>query len=118
LRFDIIYDAVGTSNSREQALNLIKSGGLIMHIGLSEINKGINFLKLTRNEVKLIGSYAYTNKEFKNSLTMISKNKLGNLSWKSFTNLKKDEHIIRLHIGLEDPNDIIEDLRQALKKIK
>ena len=92
-RFDIIYDAVGTNNSREQALNLIKSGGLIMHIGLSEINKGINFLKLTRNEVKLIGSYAYTNKEFKNSLTMISKNKLGNLSWKSFTNLKNGQKI-------------------------
>ena len=91
--FDIIYDAVGTNNSREQALNLIKSGGLIMHIGLSEINKGINFLKLTRNEVKLIGSYAYTNKEFKNSLTMISKNKLGNLSWKSFTNLKNGQKI-------------------------
>ena len=44
-------------------------------------------------KVKLIGSYAYTNKEFKNSLTMISKNKLGNLSWKSFTNLKNGQKI-------------------------
>ena len=64
-----------------------------MHIGLSEINKGINFLKFTRNEIKLIGSYAYTKKEFKNSLTMISKNKLGSLSWKSFTNLKNGQKI-------------------------
>ena len=37
---------------------------------------------------------------------------------RSFSNLKKDEHIIRLHIGLEDPVDIINDLKQAIKKIK
>ena len=31
---------------------------------------------------------------------------------------KKDEFIVRLHIGLEDPKDLIEDLKQGLKKIK
>jgi cysteine-S-conjugate beta-lyase len=30
----------------------------------------------------------------------------------------KDEHIVRLHIGLEDPNDLIADLKKSLKKIK
>ena len=30
----------------------------------------------------------------------------------------KDEHIVRLHIGLEDPNDLIEDLKKALRYIK
>ncbi len=30
----------------------------------------------------------------------------------------KDEHIVRLHIGLEDPKDLIEDLRKSLKYIK
>ena len=27
-------------------------------------------------------------------------------------------HIVRFHIGLEDPKDLIEDLRKAIKKIK
>ena len=27
----------------------------------------------------------------------------------------KDEHIVRLHIGLEDPKDLIEDLKKSLK---
>ena len=40
------------------------------------------------------------------------------LGKRKFTNLKKDEHVIRMHIGLEDPNDIILDIKQALKKIK
>ena len=30
----------------------------------------------------------------------------------------KDEHIVRLHIGLEDPKDLIEDLKRSLKHIK
>ena len=37
---------------------------------------------------------------------------------RSFLNLSKDEHIVRLHIGLEDPKDLIEDLRRSLKFIK
>ena len=30
----------------------------------------------------------------------------------------KDEYIVRLHIGLEDPKDLIEDLKKSLKHIK
>ena len=30
----------------------------------------------------------------------------------------KDEHIVRLHIGLEDPKDLIKDLKQSLHNIK
>jgi len=30
----------------------------------------------------------------------------------------KDEHIVRLHIGLEDPQDLISDLKRSLKHIK
>ena len=29
---------------------------------------------------------------------------------RKFLNLKKDEHLVRLHIGLEDPKDLILDL--------
>ena len=32
--------------------------------------------------------------------------------------IKPNHHIVRFHIGLEDPNDLISDLKQALKKIK
>ena len=37
---------------------------------------------------------------------------------RKYFRFKKDEHIVRLHIGLEDPEDLIEDLRQGLKYIK
>ena len=35
-----------------------------------------------------------------------------------YLKLAKDEHLVRLHIGLEDPKDLIDDLKKSLKHIK
>ena len=35
-----------------------------------------------------------------------------------YLKLEKNEHLVRLHIGLEDPNDLIADIKQSLKHIK
>ena len=40
------------------------------------------------------------------------------LKGRQFYQFKKDEHIVRLHIGLEDTKDLINDLKQGLKKIR
>ena len=37
---------------------------------------------------------------------------------RKYTNLNKNDHIVRLHIGLEDPKDLINDLKKSLKFIK
>tara|TARA_X000001036_G_scaffold167280_1_gene158470 strand:+ start:5417 stop:6592 length:1176 start_codon:yes stop_codon:yes gene_type:complete len=37
---------------------------------------------------------------------------------RKFIKLRKNEHIVRLHIGLEDSKDLIQDLRKSLKFIK
>ena len=37
---------------------------------------------------------------------------------RNYYRFNKDEHIVRLHIGLEDPNDLINDLKNSLKFIK
>ena len=37
---------------------------------------------------------------------------------RKFYKFNADEHIVRLHIGLEDPNDLINDLKKSLKFIK
>ena len=36
---------------------------------------------------------------------------------KDIFKLKKNEHLVRLHIGLEDIKDIIDDLKKSLKHI-
>ena len=40
------------------------------------------------------------------------------LKGRQFYRFNNDEFIVRLHIGLEDPKDLIKDLNKALKKIK
>ena len=40
------------------------------------------------------------------------------LKGRQFYRFKKDEYIVRLHIGLEDTKDLINDLKQGLKKIR
>ena len=37
---------------------------------------------------------------------------------RSYLKLAKNEYIVRLHIGLEDPKDLIADIKQALKSLK
>ena len=37
---------------------------------------------------------------------------------RKYLHLAKDEHLVRLHIGLEDPSDLIADIKQALKHLK
>ena len=37
---------------------------------------------------------------------------------RKFMSLEKNEHLVRLHIGLEDPSDLIADLKQALRHLK
>ena len=43
---------------------------------------------------------------------------LENTGNRSYLKLEKDEHLVRLHIGLEDPSDLIADIKQALKHLK
>ena len=83
-------------------------------MGLKIKSKNKNSVKSFINSLKLFG-YGFSWGGFE-SLALYQNQK--QLGARSYTNLKKDEHIIRLHIGLEDPNDIINDLKQALKKIK
>ena len=42
-------------------------------------------------------------------------NETGNRKYQKLLN---DEHLVRLHIGLEDPNDLIADIKQAMRHIK
>ena len=37
---------------------------------------------------------------------------------RQFFKLEKNQHLIRIHIGLEDPNDLINDLKRSLKCVK
>ena len=66
------------------------------------------------NSLKLFG-YGYSWGGFESLAIHQGKSERGN---RKYSSLKKDERLVRLHIGLEDPKDLITDLKQALRHVK
>ena len=72
------------------------------------------------NSLKLFGiGYSWGGFESLAILQELKNNKKDEyLKGRQFYRFNKDEFIVRLHIGLEDPKDLINDLKKGLKKIK
>ena len=66
------------------------------------------------NSLKLFG-YGYSWGGFESLALHQGKSERGN---RKFLNLDKNERLIRLHIGLEDTKDLIEDLKRSLRYVK
>ena len=83
-------------------------------MGLKIKSKNINSVRKFVNSLKLFG-YGYSWGGFESLALHQEYRELGN---RKYMNLAKDEHLVRFHIGLEDPNDLIADIKQALRHLK
>ena len=83
-------------------------------MGLKIKSKNTNSVKKFVNSLKLFG-YGYSWGGFESLALHQEYRETGN---RKYLNLAKDEHLVRLHIGLEDPSDLIADIKQALKHLK
>ena len=98
--FDLILESVGLEVTRLQAIKSIVPGGTIVHIGLTQTSGTFDFKKLTIQEITLVGTYCYTNKDFQNTLDILTKKKLGDLGWVEYRELKKgSEAFNEIHNG-------------------
>ena len=86
--FDIVFDTVGMEVTRQQAIKVIKPGGIIIHIGLTQPSGSFDFRKATLQEVTFIGTYCYTNKDFEKTLDILANKKIGSLGWIEYRELK------------------------------
>ena len=87
-QFDIVFDTVGSEVTRQQAIKSVKSGGIIIHIGLTQPSGSFDFRKTTLQEITFIGTYCYTNKDFEKTLNILSKKQIGSLDWIEYRRLK------------------------------
>ncbi|MDA9650407.1 PLP-dependent aspartate aminotransferase family protein [Candidatus Pelagibacter sp.] len=83
-------------------------------MGLKIKSKNINSVRKFVNSLKLFG-YGYSWGGFESLALHQEFRETGN---RKYMNLAKDEHLVRLHIGLEDPRDLIADIKQSLKHLK
>ena len=98
--FDLILESVGLEVTRHQAIKSIAPGGTILHIGLTQPSGTFDFKKLTIQEITLVGTYCYTNKDFQKTLEILTEKKLGDLGWIEYRDLKKgSEAFTEIHNG-------------------
>jgi len=98
--YDIIFDAVGFEATRKKSIQCVKQGGVIIHIGLSQPAGEFDFRKATLQEITFIGTYCYTNEDFKKSLDMLIAKELGDLTWLDYRPLKDGAAAFReIHEG-------------------
>ena len=83
-------------------------------MGLKIKSKNINSVRKFINSLKLFG-YGYSWGGFESLALHQEFRETGK---RKYMNLAGDEHLVRLHIGLEDPNDLITDIKQALRHLK
>ena len=76
--------------------------------------KNISSVRKFVNSLKLFG-YGYSWGGFESLVLHQEQREIGS---RYFFKLARDEHLIRFHIGLEDPSDLIADIKQALKNLK
>ena len=83
-------------------------------MGLKIKSKDINSVRKFVNSLKLFG-YGYSWGGFE---SLALHQELRETGVRKYSKLTKDEHLVRFHIGLEDPNDLIADIKQALRHLK
>ena len=83
-------------------------------MGLKIKSKNIDSVRKFVNSLKLFG-YGYSWGGFESLVLHQEFRETGN---RKYMNLAKDDHLVRLHIGLEDPSDLIADIKQAIKHLK
>jgi len=79
--FDIVIDAVGSMESRALASAQVKPGGILGHIGLSEVTGGMDMQRLTLQEVTIICAYGYSAMDFEQCAQAAFDGRLGPLDW-------------------------------------
>ncbi|MBJ2151837.1 zinc-binding dehydrogenase [Paracoccus sp. IB05] len=85
---ELVIDAVGFAATRQTASDLVRPGGLIVHIGLGQATDGLNIRRMTLQEVTFIGTYTYTSTDFHDCVTAISDGRLGPCDWAELRGLE------------------------------
>jgi 2-desacetyl-2-hydroxyethyl bacteriochlorophyllide A dehydrogenase len=72
LGFDLVLDAAGAQGTRAMAVDLVRPGGRVVCIGLATDDTTLPFHTVVREQITIIGSYAYTMADFEQALEWLA----------------------------------------------
>ena len=111
-KIKLLYPYIRNSNNFKMCKKYYSGASGLM--GLKIRSKNISSVRKFVNSHKLFG-YGYSWGGFESLVLHQEHRETGNRKYMSLNN---DEHLVRLHIGLEDPSDLIADIKQAIKHLK
>lgn len=79
--YDLVFDAVGSSITRQTSIASARSGGVIVHIGLMDNQGDMDVRAMTLREITFIGTYTYTPVDLQVTLGKLADGVLGTLDW-------------------------------------
>ena len=79
--FDLVIEGVGFAATRSAASTHARPGGVIVHIGLGESEGGLDIRRMTLQEISFIGTYTYSQRDFRETAQAIFDGRLGPLDW-------------------------------------
>lgn len=79
--YDLVFDAVGNAATRNAAIAAVKSGGVVVHIGLMDSQGSLDVRSMTLREITFVGSYTYTPVDMQVTLQKLNSGALGTLDW-------------------------------------
>jgi 2-desacetyl-2-hydroxyethyl bacteriochlorophyllide A dehydrogenase len=78
---DLVVDAVGGKSTRNTALEAVRPGGVVVHVGLMDWASEIDMRKLTLAEITLIGTYTYSTADLDATVAALHAGAFGDLDW-------------------------------------
>ena len=111
-KVQILYPFKKNSQNYKMWKKYYKGASGLMGLKIKTKNK--NSVKKFVNSLQLFG-YGYSWGGFE---SLALHQEIADRGNRNYLKLKKNEHIVRLHIGLESAKDLISDLKNAMKHIK
>jgi len=89
--YDVVFDTVGSTESRNDSFRFVKKNGKCIYLGFAEPKLEVNFSELIRNQIQLIGSFAYSKAQFEEAIKL---SLLTNSKWvKNITFLEVEKEL-------------------------
>jgi len=77
----VVLDAAGFTVTRQSALRLVRTAGLIILAGLGEQETAFDCVDVIRREIRLTGAFAYSRREFQSAVKWIAEGRLATADW-------------------------------------
>jgi L-iditol 2-dehydrogenase len=71
--FDVVLEAAGVKSAIEQAMQIVKPGGIMVALGITGDSVNLSPIHIVRSEISILGSIIYTKQDFADAIAYLNK---------------------------------------------